>query len=170
MDLDAFTTRRLFAERLRPDHLPEIRRMHQDPRVMASLGGVRDDDESLSYLERNLEHWDRFGFGLWIVKTAERDAVVGRACVRHLDVAGTAEVEIGYAFYPEWWGRGLATEVADRCVAIGRDDLGLESLVAVTRPTNQASRRVMQKVGMAYEREVVLEAEKHVMYRTYESR
>ncbi len=168
MDLDAFTTRRLFAERLRPDHLPEIRRMHQDPRVMANLGGLRDDDESLAYLERNLEHWDRYGFGIWIVTTPDREVVVGRACVRHLDVAGAPEVEIGYALYPDWWGQGLATEIATKCVDIGRDRLGLDTVVAITRPTNQASRHVMQKVGMAYEREVVLEGAKHVMYRTQE--
>lgn len=166
MVLDTFTTPRLHAERVAPAHLPEIRRMHRDARVMATLGGVRTEDQTHAYLARNLEHWERYGFGLWIVRTAARDAVVGRACVRHLDVEGTPEIEIGYAFYPEWWGQGLATEVANRCLAIGRFELGLDSLVAITRPANEGSRRVMEKVGMAYERDVTHAGVPHVLYRT----
>lgn len=166
MTLDAFATPRLFGERLTPDHLPEIRRMHEDARVMATLGGVRTEAQTLDYLERNLAHWDRYGFGLWIVRDATREQIVGRACVRHLDVEGAAEVEIGYALYPEWWRQGLATEIANKCLAIGRGDLGLRSLVAVTLPTNLGSRRVMEKVGLAYERHFMHAGMPHVLYRT----
>jgi len=166
MTLDTFITPRLYAERLLPDHLDEIRRMHRDERVMATLSGVRSEDQTRDYLHRNLEHWDRYGFGLWIVRTPVRDAIIGRACVRHVDVEGAAEVEIGYALYPEWWGQGLATEIANKCLAIGHGNLGLESLVAITLPTNGGSRHVMEKVGMAYEREVTHAGERHVLYRT----
>src|SRR5262249_51803750 len=74
-----------------------------------------------------------------------------RAVLRHLDVEGTDEVEIGYAFYPEYWGRGLATEIAAACLAHGRR-LGVPSLVAIINPENHASQRVLTKVGLAYER------------------
>lgn len=43
---ETFRTDRLLAERLREEHLGEIRRMHQDPRVMATLGGLRSDEET----------------------------------------------------------------------------------------------------------------------------
>ncbi len=166
MNLDAFATPRLHAERLRPDHLDEIRRMHADERVMATLGGVRSEEQTQAYLRTNLEHWDRYGFGLWIVRAASGDEVIGRAVVRHLDIEGVAEVEIGYALYAPWWGQGLATEIANECLAIGQGELGLESLVAITLPTNAGSRHVMEKVGMRYEREVRHAGMKHVMYRT----
>ncbi|MDE3052571.1 MAG: GNAT family N-acetyltransferase [Gemmatimonadota bacterium] len=168
MPLESFSTPRLHAERLVEAHLDEIRRMHGDARVMALLGGVRTEQQSRDYLDRNLEHWERYGFGLWIVYTSARDTVVGRACVRHLDVEGTPEVEIGYALYPEWWGQGLATEIANRCIGIGRSELGLQSLVAVAHPANGGSRHVMEKVGMFHERDVVLAGERLVLYRTGE--
>src|SRR5487761_2145176 len=166
MTLDSFTTPRLHAERRVPAHLSEIRRMHQDAHVMATLGGVRTEEQTRRYMEQNLEHWERYGFGLWMVRTAARDAIIGRACVRHLDVEGAAEVEIGYAFYPDWWAQGLATEVANKCLVIGRFELGLDSLVAVTLPTNNGSRRVMEKVGMIFERDVIHAGTRHVLYRT----
>ncbi len=166
MNLEVFTTPRLRAERLRPHHVDEIRRMHVDERVMATLGGVRSEEQTQAYLRTNLAHWDRYGFGLWIVRAASGGAVVGRAVVRHLDIEGAAEVEIGYALYAPWWGQGLATELANHCLAIGHGGLGFESLVAITLPTNAGSRHVMEKVGMSYEREVTHAGMNHVMYRT----
>ena len=81
--------------------------------------------------------------------------MIGRAILRHLDVEGVDEVEVGYGFMPEYWGRGLATEIARACVRIGFDQLGLRSLVAITTPPNLASQRVMTKAGLVYERDIV---------------
>ena len=86
--------------------------------------------------------------------------------LRHLDVEGIDEVEVGYGFLPEAWGRGLATEVARACVRIGRDRLGLGSVVAVTRPDHAASQRVMSKAGLVYERDIVHAGLPHVLFRT----
>jgi [ribosomal protein S5]-alanine N-acetyltransferase len=83
-----------------------------------------------------------------------------------LDVEGADEVEVGYGFYPEYWGRGLATEVACVCVRIGLTQLGLPSVVAVTLPTHRASQRVMLKAGLAYERQIIHEGLPHVLLRT----
>ena len=165
MTLENLHTPRLRGERLRPDHVDEIRRMHADARVMANLGGVRTEAQNQDYLRRNLDHWDRFGFGLYIVHDVETDAIVGRALLRHLEVDGVDEVELGYALYPEWWRRGLATEIARACMNAGRRQLGLASLVAVTLPENRGSRAVMTKVGMTYERDFTHAGLTHVLYR-----
>jgi len=166
MTLDSFSTPRLLAERLTPAHLPDVRRMDQNEGFMAHLGGVRDEAATLAYLERNLAHWATYGFGLWMLRDPARATLIGRAVLRHLDVEGADEVEVGYGFYPEYWGRGLATEAARACVRIGRARLGLASVVAVTLPTHAASQRVMVKAGLAYEREIVHEGLPHVLFRT----
>jgi RimJ/RimL family protein N-acetyltransferase len=162
---DSFSTARLQAERLTSDHLPELQRMHRDPAVMAGLGGVRDDDQTAAYLARNLQHWADYGFGLWILREAKGGDPIGRAVLRHLLVEGVDEVEVGYAFYPAFWGRGVATEVATACLAFGRQQLRLATIVAVTKPGNVASQRVLLKVGLAYEREFLHELGPAALFR-----
>jgi RimJ/RimL family protein N-acetyltransferase len=165
-DLESFSTARLAAERLTPDHLPELQRMHRDAAVMAHLGGVRDDAQTAAYLARNLQHWTDYGFGLWILRDAGGGEPVGRAVLRHLLVDGVDEVEVGYAFYPPFWGRGLATEIANACLELGRRRLHLTTIVAVTSPTNLASQHVLQKVGLVFEREFTHEGGLSSLFRT----
>jgi [ribosomal protein S5]-alanine N-acetyltransferase len=166
MTLDSFTTTRLLAERLTAAHLPDLRRMDHDEMFMARLGGVRDSRATDAYLAWNLEHWAEHGHGLWMLREATTGAVVGRAVLRHVDVEGVDEVEVGYGFVPAVWGRGLATEVAIACVGIGRDRLGLASMVAITLPDHVASQRVMRKAGLRYERDFLHLGVPHVLFRT----
>jgi RimJ/RimL family protein N-acetyltransferase len=163
--LDAFSTARLRASRLTADDFPEVHRFHRDARAMALLGGVRDEAQGRAYLERNLAHWDRYGFGLWLLRRSDADPIVGRACLRHLEIDGVDEVELGYGFYPEYWGQGLATEIALACVSLGFERLACPSLVALTRPDHLASQRVMAKAGLRFDRVVLHVGEPHVVFR-----
>ena len=140
--------------------------MHRDPAVMAHLGGVRDDERTAAYLARNLQHWADYGFGLWILREVSGGNPVGRAVLRHLSVEGVDEVEVGYGFYQPYWGRGLATEVTRACLTLGRRHLGLGSIVAVTSPANLASQHVLQKAGLAREREFLFEGTPSLLFRT----
>ena len=161
-----FSLRRLFAERLTDAHLPFLRRMDNNSGMMASLGGIRGDAETKAYLERNLAHWAQHGFGIWILRDPTSGRVIGRAGLRHLMVEATDEVELAYALLPEYWGRGLATDAARACVTIGREWLGLPSVVALTTPDNLASQRVLLKASLTPEREVVHEGRGHILFRT----
>jgi RimJ/RimL family protein N-acetyltransferase len=151
--LDAFATARLTFERLTAAHLPEMRRFQGHPDVMKYIGGVRTPEQTGAYLERNLRHWEEYGYGVWILREAGRSGMAGVGVLRHLLVDGQDEVETGYGFFPEYWGRGLATEVAVACLERGFGRVGLDSIVAVTDPENSASHHVLQKIGMAYERD-----------------
>jgi len=139
--------------------------MDEDEAFMALLGGVRDTAGTVAYLEMNVKHWADHGFGMWMLRDAASSTIVGRAILRHLDVEGADEVEVGYGFLPEYWGRGLATEIAQACVRIGFEQLGLSSLVAITTPLNLASQRVMTKAGLAYERNIIHAGVPHVLFR-----
>jgi RimJ/RimL family protein N-acetyltransferase len=146
-------------------HWVDLRRMDDDPGFMALLGGVRDTAGTVAYLEMNVKHWADHGFGMWMLRDPATSAVIGRAILRHLNVEGEDEVEVGYGFMPEFWGRGLATEIAQACIRIGFDQLHFPSLVAITTPANLGSQRVMQKVGLTYERDIVHAGVKHVLFR-----
>jgi ribosomal-protein-alanine N-acetyltransferase len=164
--LESFSTPRLLAERLKPAHRADLRRMDQDEQFMANLGGVRDEAGTERYLGWNLAHWSEHRFGLWMLRERATGVMIGRAVLRHLEVEGVDEVETGYGFLPEFWGRGLATEVARACLDIGHDQLGLMSIVAITLPTNTASQRVLHRAGLEYEREIVHGALVHLLFRS----
>lgn len=132
---------------------------------MAMLGGVRDAAKTQEYLDRNLAHWDAHGFGLWILRDRASGEMIGRGLLRHLDVLGSDFIETGYAFYEPWWGKGLATEIAQKCVDLGFEQLQLESIVGLTTPANTASQHVLEKVGMVLDREYDHAGIPHVLFR-----
>ena len=162
---ESFRTPRLQAERLALHHLDDLIRFHRDPAVMAELGGVRDEHQTEQYLSRNVDHWVKHGFGVWVLREIDGSEVVGRAILRYLPIEDINEIEVGFALYPRLWGRGLATEVAETCLALARSELRAESLVAVTTPANRASQRVLLKLGLHYERELLIEETRCFLYR-----
>jgi RimJ/RimL family protein N-acetyltransferase len=162
---DTFTTKRLRAERLTAGHLHELRALHQDVEVMARIGGPRTEAQTAQYLADNLRHWSEHGFGLWVLRELDRDPVAGLSMLRRLHLDGQVELELGYALYPSLWGRGLATEVAAACVAHARDDLRSESVVALVEPGHRRSERVLEKVGLHFEREVTVDGTARSLFR-----
>lgn len=162
---ESFRTERLAAERLRPEHFAALLAMHRDPVVMASIGGIRGEAETRDYLDRNLEHWRRHGFGLWVLRDAGSEEFAGRAGLRRCEIEGATEVELAYAMAGGYHGRGLATEASRAILGIAFGALGLQSVVAFTAPGNRGSRRVMGKCSFVYERDVVHAGLEHVLYR-----
>lgn len=158
-------TDRLVAERFRLDHYDLLCRLHQDPVVMATLGGVRSDETTRQFLAENVTHWETHGFGLWILRDRASGDFAGRGGLKWIEVGGAMEIELGYTFLQPYWGRGLATEIAQASVDVGFGQLGLENLVCFTLTTNYASQRVMQKVGFNFEREIVHKGEATLLSR-----
>jgi ribosomal-protein-alanine N-acetyltransferase len=132
---------------------------------MATLGGLRSEDETRRFLRDNLAHWDRYGYGLWTFRDKGAGEFIGRGGLRNVNVGGNDEVELAYALRAEYWGRGLATEMAAAILAVGFERLALTDVVAFTLPTNRASRRVMEKAGFGFERAIVHAGLPHVLYR-----
>jgi RimJ/RimL family protein N-acetyltransferase len=165
--IDSFTTERLTAERLRPEHLELLCSVNRDPRVAATLGGVRTDEETRDRTQFHLDHWQRHGFGIWIFRARTDGRFISRAGLIHTVVDGVDEVEIMYALPAEEWGQGFATELARAVVEIAFARLGLAQIVGFTLPHNLASRRVLEKSGFVYEREVVYRDLLHVLYRQH---
>jgi RimJ/RimL family protein N-acetyltransferase len=164
--MDRFQTARIHAERLSPDHLAELCAMHCEPPVMATIGGVRSHEATRNYLAANLNHWERHGYGLWVLRDEAR-RFLGRAGIRHLIIEGETEIELAYSFLSEYWGRGLATEIATALLGVAWAHLGLSSLVGCTEVANLASQRVLQKVGFSFERTLDYLGESCALYRIH---
>jgi len=144
---------------------PWLRVLHHDERVMATLGGIRTDDETRRFLDEKLAHWREYGFGMYVFRDRDSGEPVGRGGLQHMVVEGIAEVEVGYTVRAEEFGRGYATEMTGEIVSIGFRDLGLASIVGFTLPANSASRRVMEKTGFTFEREIDHAGYRQVLYR-----
>ncbi|HTQ40107.1 MAG TPA: GNAT family N-acetyltransferase [Pirellulales bacterium] len=164
-DIAELETLRLCARRIREDDLAELCRMHQNPQVMATLGGLRSDEETRQMLAAYIEQWETNGFGLWMWFYKTDGRFVGRGGLRPVVIEGRDEIEVAYALLPEFWNQGLATEIARASVSAAFNDLGISELVCFTLPTNLASQRVMEKAGFVFERDMVWKDLPHVFYR-----
>ncbi len=80
-------------------------------------------------------------------------------------VEGSEEIMLLYALMPQYWGKGRATEMSRAILDEDFERIGIPNVVAFTLPTNQASRRVMEKLGFQYERDFIHAALPHVLYR-----
>ena len=151
-NVDTLMTPRLRGERLDEVHRPLMRRMFQDERVCATLGGTLSDEMVDRALRWNLDHWDRHGFGIWVFLSRETSEFVGRAGLRRVELDGHQETELAYALMPDFWSQGLATEMSREILRAGFEDLRLSDVLCYTLTTNQASQNVMQKLGFTFER------------------
>jgi len=146
-------TPRLALRRFKPADLDDLYRLDSSPEVMRYIsGGVPATREQVTTaLGRVLAYYDENpGLGYWVAVRKTDDAFVGWACLCYLE--GTSEVEVGYRLLPEFWGRGLATEAGRAMVEYGFRELGLDRIVGVAAPANKASCRVLEKLGLRFER------------------
>ena len=161
-------TARMVGERLRPDHEEDLVRLLLDPLVAATMWSPdepRTRKAIIAGLEAKLVHWQRHGFGQWLFRDRETGAMVGRGGPQHTIASGLDEVEIGWVIVPERWRQGLATELARASLGVVFGPLALEEVIAYTQPQNVASRRVMEKTGFVYERDITVHAWPFLLYR-----
>ena len=109
-----------------------------------------------------LAHWEQYGFGRWATIYKANQWLIGHCGLEYL--ASLNEVEVNYLLAREYWGQGLATESAIALLRYGFESLQVERLVALAKPENLASRRVMEKIGMQYEKTIQLYGVEWVFY------
>jgi RimJ/RimL family protein N-acetyltransferase len=163
--LSVVETARLIGRLPALEHLEEFAALMAQPRVGETLGGALTRDASEAMLRRDIGHWAAHDFGVWHAFERSTDELVGRIGARATPVEGAIEVELAWTVHPDRWGQGYAAELA----APARDlvfSRGLGSVVAMTLPTNARSIRVMEKLGMAYERDIVHADLPHALYRS----
>lgn len=130
--------------------------MDGDPEVMRYIGdgSVRDRDQAASTLAMMEQRWDEQGFGLFAAEdlaSGQLAGWIGLAVPTFLPEVLPA-VEIGWRLGRAWWGCGLATEGARLVVADGFGRVGLDELVSIRHVDNDASGRVMDKLGFRFVR------------------
>ncbi len=125
-----------------------------DPKVMAAFDTAPFDRQQMTHwLENNLEHQAKYGYGPFSVIFKANGLLIGDCCLEVMDMDGTQVAELGYDFRSDYWHQGLATEAATAVRDYAFNVLGLPQLISLIRMGNNASRRVAEKVGMQYSSE-----------------
>lgn len=142
-------TQRMILRMFVPGDLDELHRIFSDPAVVKyiGLGEPATHEETELALDSMLRHWQRHGFGRWALTDRENGNLIGCGGLRSL--FGTPELV--YLFEQDYWGRGLATEVGSAILKYAFAQMDFPHVVAITKPKNAASIRVMQKLGMRFE-------------------
>ncbi len=149
-----------------PDDVAQLQALHRAEAVAAHIGGAWTADRSAQFVHGAVEHWQRKGYGQWMFAEKATGRTVGRCGLRHYRLDNCDEIELLYAFEPDVWGRGYGSEAACAVVNHAFDTVGVESIVSFTLPDNPASRRVMEKAGLRFEKEMIrLEPPAFLVYR-----
>ena len=143
-------TPRLYLRQFTPDDLDDLYRIYSEPEIMKYLTGVKTREATEIAIYTMLKRWEENNFGMWAVVHKIDRKMIGRCGLGFLDK--TPEVELGYALDKVYWNQGLATEASFASLNYGFEILQLDRIVGIARPENIASQRVIQKVGMKYEK------------------
>jgi RimJ/RimL family protein N-acetyltransferase len=130
-----------------------------DPDWLQFIGdrGVRTLDDARGYIERGLAMYQRLGFGLWLVERREDRAALGICGLIKRD--SLQDVDIGFAFLPQFRRQGYAREAALATLAYGKNTVLLRRMVAITSPDNEPSAGVLRAIGMTLQERTRLPGE-----------
>lgn len=141
-------TERLQLREFTPEDAGFALRQLNEPSFIENIAdrGVRDLEQARAYLLNGpMSGYENNGFGLWAVVEKSSGQIIGMCgLIRRPDLA---HADLGYAFLPEYFGKGFAFEACTACIAAAARDFGMPQLLAIVNPDNTPSRRLLEKLG-----------------------
>ena len=149
-------TERLILRRLSTTDAAFILDLLNQPSFLRFIGdrGVRTIGDAERYIQQGpIESYLRLGFGLYLVELRDDQTPIGICGLIKRDAL--PDVDIGYALLPQYWSQGFASEAASAVIAYGKDVLKLRRIVAIVTPDNERSIRVLERLGLQFERMMI---------------
>lgn len=146
-------TKRLLLREWKDEDIEPLARMNDDPKVVRYLARLADRNAIEVWINTQREHFKKHGYGLWALQRSDVSGCIGFCGLVNVPYQAhfTPAVEIAWRLYPDWWGRGYATEAAVAALAFGFQNLKLNQIVANAAADNVASRRLMERIGMSHD-------------------
>lgn len=140
-------TTRLWLREMTVSDAVHLYQLNLDPAVIRYTGDVafKDVDEARAFLE-GYAQYRLYGLGRWAVINKGDHAFIGWCGLKY--TPATDEYDIGFRFFRQYWGRGLATEAAIACIDLGFNVLHLPAIAGRAMVANKASVRVLEKAGL----------------------
>jgi RimJ/RimL family protein N-acetyltransferase len=162
-------TERLLLRRPGPDDAAGYRALLMHPTIgewlrpalLAPFEPADGDD----WLDDDMRHWERFGFGPWAVAERGSGDYLGRVGLRWSEIGGRARVEVLWSIDPERHGEGFAGEAAAAALEFA-GKLELDEVYAMILARNAASLRVAEKIGLERDGNVEHAGFDHLLFRT----
>ena len=167
-------TPRLILRDWKEEDIPVFAGLNSNDQVMEFFLKKLSYQETLDFYNRIRKEFASRGYGLYAVEKKENHAFIGYVGLHDItfDVDFAPAVEIGWRLIPEVWNQGYATEAAKSCLAYAKENLPFSMVRAFTSLTNKRSQRVMQKIGMEFEKNFMHPAvpdghllKEHVLYK-----
>jgi RimJ/RimL family protein N-acetyltransferase len=158
--MNIIETERLMLRKLTVDDAAFILDLLNQPSFIQYIGdrGVRTLEDAKRYIEAGaVASYERNGFGLYLTLLKGRDIPIGMCGLVKRD--SLKDVDIGFAFLPQYWLKGYAFESASAVLAYARNTLGIKRILGIATPDNQGSIRVLEKIGLQFEKMVRLSAD-----------
>ena len=155
--MNILETERLTLRQFTTDDAAFILELLNEPAFIQNIAdrGVRTLADARAYIQQGpIASYARFGFGLWRAGLKASDAPIGMCGLIKRDVL--PDVDIGYALLERHRGQGYAYELASAVLDYGRRVLNIERIIAITAPDNMASVRVLEKLGLRFDKIVDL--------------
>ncbi len=154
---------RLLLRWLREADFDQFARMCRDPEVMRFLGGeVTSDIDVWRQMASIMGHWYFRGHGIWAVEEKSTGNLIGR--IGFIYPIGWPAFELGWTLARESWGKGYATEGAQRALQYAFTEMGRDHVISLIAPANVASARVAQRLGEKIEGQTELLGKEVLIY------
>ncbi len=120
--------------------------------------GIKTLDDARNYILQKMIHgYEQHGVGLLLVKLKTNETAIGICGL--IKRPGLDDIDIGFAFLPEFTGKGYAFEAASICVIDAFKTRKLNRIVAITIEANTHSRRLLEKIGLRFEKKFFMEGD-----------
>lgn len=159
-------TERLILRTFTLDDAPLIYELNLDPDVTRyTFDPVKDIEQAREILGKTiLPQYALYNHGRWAVHLKQGLEFIGWCGLKARPERN--EIDLGYRFQKKSWGKGYATEAAFACLEYGFEKLNLQRIVGRAIPRNEGSLKVLEKCGMSYLGEEMVDG---YLHRTYEA-
>ena len=141
-------TSRLLLREMRVSDMDSLSSILRDDKVMYAYNGAFNEEETEQWMQKQLQRYKDFGFGLWAVLKKDTGEMIGQCGITMQEYNNELVSEIGYLFAYKYWHNGYATEAAMACREYGFEKLQFDALYSIIRDTNIASQNVAIRNGM----------------------
>ena len=148
-------TERLYLREMNQNDYGDLAEILQNPKVMYAYEHDFSDNDVQEWLDRQVERYQKYGFGLWAMILKNTGEMIGQAGLTIQPYKDKEVLEIGYLLKESFWHNGYASEAASGCKRYAFEQLNRDKVYSIIKSDNYASMKVAKSMGMKKEDELI---------------